>query len=200
MLVAALTWQVAGHGPLYRWDTSADAAVLRLAAGRRAVAPVAQFWADAGNVTVVLPVLALAVGYGAWRRRRRGGARWWGPAVAQAVAMACALPLVVGLKALVARPAPGATRLVAHSGYFPSGHAVTAAVGYGLCVLALAPGTAAARRCLAGAAVLLNVAVGAALVWRGYHWPLDVAAGWALAAIVLEVTRRVVRSWWGSPG
>ncbi|MEU6175697.1 phosphatase PAP2 family protein [Streptantibioticus parmotrematis] len=172
-----------------------DASVLREAAAERSVRPVAQFLSDLGDLPVALPVLACALGWAAWRLGR------WREAVVYAVAMACAAPIVVTLKALVARPAPGTARLVAHSGYFPSGHAMTAAAAYGLAALALMPSPerVTARRALGASAVPLNVAVGAGLVWRGYHWPLDVAASWCLAGALLAAAYRVSR-WWGSPG
>ena len=89
-----------------------------------------------------------------------------------------------------------------HSGYFPSGHAATASVAYGLAVLALLPlvRRTAARRLLVGAAVPLNLAVGAALVWRGYHWPSDVVASWCLCWVLLGTVPSASRRWWGSRG
>ncbi|WP_241968418.1 phosphatase PAP2 family protein [Streptomyces sp. ICBB 8177] len=187
-LFALIAWQVAAHGPLYGWDRAVDASVLREAAAERSVRPVAQLLADLGDLPVALPVLASALGWAAWRLGR------WREAVVYAVAMACAAPIVVLLKALVARPAPGTARLVAHSGYFPSGHAMTAAAAYGLAALALAPAAerVTARRALWASAVPLNVAVGAGLVWRGYHWPLDVTASWCLAGALVSTTAVVI--------
>ncbi len=199
---ALAVWQVAAHGPLYRWDRAADADVLRAAAREPLLTPAARFAADLGNTAVALPVLACALVYAAWRHRRAGRARWWRPLAVQAVAMASAAPPVVALKALVARPAPGTGRLVAHSGYFPSGHAMTAATAYGLAALALAHSVrrAAVRRLSAATAALLVLTVGAGLVWHGYHWPLDVLASWCLSALLLAATRWCVRSRWASPG
>ncbi|WP_269859501.1 phosphatase PAP2 family protein [Streptomyces sp. RPT161] len=200
MLFALLTWQVAVHGALYRWDVRVDAAALRAASRHQPVRPAAQFLADLGDVGVAVPVLVAALGYVAWRHRRAGAPRWWLPSAVGALAMAVTAPLVVPVKDLVSRPAPGTTQLVAHSGYFPSGHAATAAMAYGLAVLVLLRFVqrGAARRLLVLAAVLLNLAVGAALVWRGYHWPLDVAASWCLSGVLLSLAR--LTSWWGNPG
>ncbi|GAA1922752.1 phosphatase PAP2 family protein [Streptantibioticus ferralitis] len=188
-LFALLTWQIAAHGVLYRWDVRVDSATLRAASAHRFVRPAAQFLADLGNVGIAVPVLAVALAYVAWRHRRAGAPQWWLPSAVGALAMAVTAPLVVPVKDLLARPsptstlsggawrpchicpAPGTIRLVGHSGYFPSGHAATAAMAYGLAALVLLglPQRGAARRLLVTAAVLLNAAVGAALVWRGYH-------------------------------
>jgi undecaprenyl-diphosphatase len=40
---------------------------------------------------------------------------------------------------------------------------------------------------------LLWLAVGAALVWRDYHWFTDVAAGWALSALIIELAMWAIR-------
>lgn len=194
-LFAALTWQVVAHGPLWHWDHRADAAVLRTAAVRPHLRAPAQVLADLGDPLVALPVLAVALVY-AGRRTRE----WAIPALYAGV-MAVTGALVVPVKAAVGRPAPGAAVLGDHSGYFPSGHAATVSVAYGLAVLALLPlvRRTAARRLLVGAAVPLNLAVGAALVWRGYHWPSDVVASWCLCWVLLG-SAVGVRRWWGSRG
>ncbi len=190
-----LTWQVAAHGPLDRWDSRTDLAVLRAAARHPFLRPGAQVLADLGDVAVAIPVLAVVLAAVAWRLRG------WFPAGWYAVVMASTGAVVVPLKAAVSRPAPGATVLAGHSGYFPSGHTATAATACGLVVLAVLPWLrqAAARRLVVIAAVLLNLAVGAALVWRGYHRPLDVVAAWCLTGVLLCGARGVT-SWWGTRG
>ncbi|MEU1628311.1 phosphatase PAP2 family protein [Streptomyces sp. NPDC020096] len=199
-LFALLTWQIAARGVLYRWDVRVDAATLRAASAHRFVRPAAQLLADLGNVGIAVPVLAVALAYAAWRHRRAGAPRWWLPSAVGALAMAVTAPLVVPVKDLIARPSPPTARLIGHSGYFPSGHAATAAMAYGLAALVLLRllQRGAARRLLVTAAVLLNAAVGAALVWRGYHWPLDVAASWCLCGALLTLAR--LTSWWGTRG
>lgn len=195
LLLALLTWQVVSHGPLWRGDRRVDAAVLRAAARDGFLRPWAQVAADLGDVAVAVPALVVVLGYVGWRTRD------WAPVVGYAGVMALTGAVVVPLKAAVGRPAPGSAVLAGHSGYFPSGHAVTFAVAYGLAVLAVLPSVrrAAARRLLVLAAVPLNLLVGAALVWRGYHWPLDVVAAWCLCWVLLGAAR-VVTSWWGTRG
>jgi undecaprenyl-diphosphatase len=92
--------------------------------------------------------------------------------------------LVVPLKEWIARPGP----LTDAAGYYPSGHAATAAVAYGAAALLLSP---YGRRAwmMPVAAVLLTVATGIGLVLRGYHWPLDVAGSWCLCGVLLVALR-----------
>ncbi|MCG3039261.1 phosphatase PAP2 family protein [Streptomyces fenghuangensis] len=179
LLFAAVTWQVTADGPLAEEDE-------RLARRMREDAPpaaLAEFLADLGNIEVALPVLAAALAY-VWTRGRR---RRPPPAVLAAAAAMAAVPaLVAPLKALTGRPGP-----LGGTGYFPSGHAATAVVAYGAAALLLASVRArprwarSVRWALPAAAALLCAAVGAGLVWRGYHWPLDVLGSWCLGVPLL---------------
>ncbi|WP_340557456.1 phosphatase PAP2 family protein [Streptomyces sp. GSL17-111] len=96
--------------------------------------------------------------------------------------MAAVPLLVVPLKALFDRAGP-----LGGEGYFPSGHAATAVVGYGAAAVVLMPHLrrTGARRALGAAAVLLALGAGAGLVRRAYHWPLDVVASWCLGGLLL---------------
>lgn len=202
-----LTWQVAGHGPLRALDERLGRTV---AAGALPTS-VAEFFADLGNTVVALPVLCAVLawaGWQAWRRRHRaaadGGpaARWWLPPLAAALAPAVVPALVVPLKLWLARPGPPAMAGGTHDGFYPSGHAATAAVAYGVAALLLTRGQkwGAGRRstrtlALAIGVTLLNVGVGIGLVRRGYHWPLDVLGSWCLAGVLLAVWCAVCGRW-----
>ena len=174
LVFSLLAWLVGVGGPVRRLDER----VGRAASGALPVR-CAEFLADLGNVEVAVPVLALAAGWAALRARHRGATRWWLPPAGAAAAMVAVPVLVVPTKWLVARPGPPGA---GPGGCYPSGHAVTAAVAYGVAALLLAPALRAgvARWLLGTAVVVLNVAVGVGLVVRGYHWPLDVLGGWAL--------------------
>ncbi|CAG6391618.1 PAP2 superfamily protein [Actinacidiphila cocklensis] len=188
-LFVLLTWQVSAGGPLVDRDWSVLGWFQRASAAHPALNGPAQTLSDVGNVQVAVPLLLAAVVYAALRGRAARRPLWWLPPLAAAAAMA-AVPLVVGgVKSAVGRPAPGKVHLGpnGYAGFFPSGHTATSAVAIGaaaLLVLPLVPGPAV-RRSLAAMAVLLAAAVGAALVWHGYHWPLDVLASWCLAAALL---------------
>ncbi|MEU5052954.1 phosphatase PAP2 family protein [Streptomyces sp. NPDC021096] len=147
------------------------------AADSRAVpSGLAELLADLGNTVVALPVLIAAIAWSVLRHRR------WKPALGAALAMAAVPALVVPLKMWIARPGPPVMAPGAHDGFFPSGHAATAAVAYGAAVLLLVR-----SRWWAVCCGLLNVGVGLGLVWRGYHWPLDVVGAWCLSGLVLWV-------------
>jgi undecaprenyl-diphosphatase len=128
-------------------------------------------------VPVALPVLLAAAAYAVWRARSPG------PAIRAGLVMAAVPAVVVPMKWALARPGP----LTDATGYYPSGHAATAAVAYCGAGLLLVPYVRHRYRTLPlVAAVLLTAANGAGLVLHGYHWPLDVAASWCLSALLLR--------------
>ncbi|MER5180137.1 phosphatase PAP2 family protein [Streptomyces sp. NPDC002896] len=181
-LFALLTWQVAAQGPLRRVDERIGLAARQT----RLPNNVAEFFADLGSVTIAVPVLAGVAGYVAWHARRTRTPRWWLPPLAALVAMAAVPLLVVPLKLLIDRPGPPGMGL--GHGFYPSGHAATAAVAYGAATLLLLPylrGSAYTRREVVIGCLLLNAAVGFGLVRRGYHWPLDVLGSWCLCGALL---------------
>ncbi|WP_432250384.1 phosphatase PAP2 family protein [Streptomyces sanyensis] len=122
-----------------------------------------------------------------WVRRDRVAALW----AAGAGVLGAAVQQV--LKALVDRRRPAFPDPVdtAHFSAFPSGHAMTAALGCGLLVW-LVRRWSLSRVLLAAvaAAAAVSIAgVGLTRVYLGVHWPSDVLAGWllGLAAAALAV-------------
>lgn len=185
VLFSLITWQVAVGGPLL----GADA---RLGEAFRSAAPpaaVAELLADLGNLTVALPVLAAATGHVAASGTSRGVRRWLPPLCALG-AMGCVAVIVPLLKVSLGRPGP-----FGGSNYYPSGHTATAAVAFGGAALLL---SLSVRRPpywpLPAAAALLTLLCGAGLVWRGYHWPLDVVASLCLGWVLLAAATAVVRT------
>ncbi|MBB4891011.1 undecaprenyl-diphosphatase [Streptomyces olivoverticillatus] len=190
-LFALLAWQIAAHGPLRALDE-------RLGRGAEGAGAlpwgVCGFLADLGNTAVALPVLGAALLFSALRPA--APSRRWLPPLAAALAMAAVPALVVPLKAWLARPGPPVMAGGVHEGFFPSGHAATAAVAYGAAALLLLP-----RRLPAALAyVLLNAGVGVGLVRRGYHWPLDVLGAWCLSGALLWCLALVVSRPGRAPG
>ncbi|MGP3948380.1 phosphatase PAP2 family protein [Streptomyces sp. 7N604] len=184
VLFGLLTWQVVTGGPLRALDERAGRSIFR----PHGWVLVAERAADLGNTQVALPVLGAAVCVSLWRGVRGGRdgvRRWWLPSLLAALAMAAVPAVVVPLKIWIGRPGPLGP--AEDYGWYPSGHAATAAVAYGTAALLLTPALrrALARRLLGAAAVLLNLAVGTGLVLRAYHWPLDVVASWLLFGALL---------------
>jgi undecaprenyl-diphosphatase len=186
-LFLLLTWQEAVRGPLLALDEPLRTAI----AGRSirpAGSPLGHFFADLGNVGVALPVLGAALAFAVLRARRAGQRHWWLPPLGYALAMV-AVPLIVNpLKAAIGRGGPGSLALSpGYPGLFPSGHAATAMLAYGAAALLVLPWVRSrpARWALGSAVMLGNLAVGVALVYCGYHWPLDVVGSWLLCGGLL---------------
>ncbi|WP_432065207.1 phosphatase PAP2 family protein [Streptomyces sp. C10-9-1] len=113
-----------------------------------------------------------------WVRRDRVAALWAAGAGVLGAAVQQALKAFVDRR----RPAFPDPVDTAHFAAFPSGHAMTAALGCGLLVW-LVRRWSPSRRLLAAAAAAAAVSiVGAGLtrVHLGVHWPSDVLAGWLL--------------------
>jgi undecaprenyl-diphosphatase len=186
LLFGLLTWQEAVHGRLLALDGPLRTAIAGESV-RPAGSPLGRFVADLGNSGAALPVLGCALAFAVWRGRRAALRGWWLPPLAFALAMA-AVPLIISpLKAAIGRSGPGSLTLSpGYPGLDPSGHAATAALAYGATALLLAPWAGRwGRWVLAVAAVLVNLAVGVALVYCGYHWPLDVVGSWCLGGGLL---------------
>ncbi|MFF8593080.1 phosphatase PAP2 family protein [Streptomyces sp. NPDC015220] len=185
-LFALITWQVVGKGPLLAADRRASRALIE---PDRA----SELLSDLGNVQIAVPALILVLGYVAWRGLRAGAGRWWAAPLAAAVLMALLPAVVVPLKDWTGRH--GTSAVPPGAGYYPSGHTATAVVAYGGAALVLLPWlrTARARRVALGLCAALVLAVSYGLVRRGYHWPLDVVAGWCLGAVLLSALWLVIR-------
>lgn len=178
---ALSTWQVLGSGPLVRWDEYLGVA-LRHASPSTVPA---EALSDIGNMAVALPLLAAAMALRLLAGRGRG---WW-PVLCCALAMGAMAVIVSLVKVWTDRTGP-----LGGSGYFPSGHAATTTVALGGAVLLLSGLLSRPGRILAwAAAALLTAGNGLGLVWRGYHWPLDVAASWCLGALLLGAVAVVAR-------
>ncbi|MFC7016892.1 phosphatase PAP2 family protein [Streptomyces viridiviolaceus] len=178
LLFALITWQVVADGPLVDADERLSRALVR-------PDRLSELLADLGNVQVAVPVLAVALAWVAWHGRGSGMDRWWLPPAAGAVAMLLVPALVAPLKEWTDRP--GTPAVPPAVGYYPSGHTTTAVVAYGAAALLLLPllRSTALRRVLVLLCAVLVLGVSFGLVRRGYHWPLDVVAGWCLGAVLL---------------
>ncbi|MET7618758.1 phosphatase PAP2 family protein [Streptomyces sp. NPDC005408] len=170
LVFAVVTRQVAVGGRLRSLDERIEHRIVGHGPRR-----LTDLMADLGNMEVALPVLAAAIAYALWQRRRR-------EALYAALAMAAVPLLVSPLKALIDRQGP----LTEAVGYYPSGHTATAMVAY--CGAALLVSVR-----LMPVAVLLTVATGIGLVLRGYHWPLDVLGSWCLCVMLLLISSTGMR-------
>ncbi len=144
---------------------------------------------DLGNYRVAVPVLAVCALVVAARHRTPR------PLLAACAAVVLLLATVTPAKILIRRPGPGLATLGRGSlGIFPSGHTTTATVCLGMAAALLLPDLpATAGRAVMAAVTALCVLVGLALVWCDYHWFSDVVAGWALAALIVQASVKLVR-------
>ncbi|MER6145285.1 phosphatase PAP2 family protein [Streptomyces sparsogenes] len=126
--------------------------------------------------------MALMAGWLLWRRETLL-AMW----VVATAALGTALQQ--GVKAAVGRERPHWRNPVdsAHYAAFPSGHALTATVAFGLLLWVMARRGARAvwLRVVALLAVVSVAGVGFTRVYLGVHWPTDVLAGWLLGAALV---------------
>ncbi|MFC4494115.1 phosphatase PAP2 family protein [Streptomyces ovatisporus] len=145
----------------------------------------AELCADLGNLAVAVPVLVAAAVYAA---AGAGVRRWLAPVCALA-ALGCVAVIVTLVKVWLGRPGP-----LGGVNYYPSGHTATAAVAFGGAALLLCLSVRRLPRWpLPSAAALLTALCSAGLVWRGYHWPLDVLASWCLSWVLLASATAAVR-------
>ncbi|GAA2364243.1 phosphatase PAP2 family protein [Streptomyces cuspidosporus] len=125
---------------------------------------------------------ALMAGWLLWRRETLL-AMW----VVATAALGTALQQ--GVKAAVGRERPHWRNPVdsAHYAAFPSGHALTATVAFGLLLWVMARrGARAVWLRVVGLLAVVSVAgVGFTRVYLGVHWPTDVLAGWLLGAALV---------------
>lgn len=150
------------RGGLPAWATEAFAAVTHL------------------GDTWLLLTLAVVI-YLAYDRRDGGF-------VAAALFVGFAVTILAKAGLALPRP-PTELRYVAESGYgFPSGHAVTATVGWGAAAVVLDRLSSARRRAALAGTVVVGVAVSRVAI--GVHYLVDVVAGVVLGLAVLGVAVR----------
>ncbi|RBY90193.1 PAP2 family protein [Blastococcus sp. TBT05-19] len=147
---------------------------------------------DLGGTGTAVLVLSLATAFLLIRRRRR---------LAAFVAVSGLGLAVLGpvTKAIVDRARPVVESPLVETpsnASFPSGHAMTALVTWGVLLLVALPGVRRGLRpWLVAGTVLLVVAVGFTRLALGVHFVSDVLAGWALGAAWLAVTTAAFRGW-----
>ena len=190
LILVVLTIDVLVHGPLTSLDERIRASVLArvdspawrwLSDTPHSLAPLLT---DLGMNTVAVPVLAaVAVALAIRRRTLR-------PVLIAATGVVLLLGTVLPAKIIIGRPGPGLPAVLpGQLGVFPSGHTSTACICFSLAVLMLVAGQPARTRYLAVTGLaLLWLGVGAALVWCDWHWFTDVAAGWALSGLLIQLT------------
>ncbi|SNQ46581.1 Phosphoesterase PA-phosphatase-like protein [Frankia canadensis] len=184
--LVALLVLAAGHDGGFRWELAVHRWALRHRARGLTDAAIAVTTTGSGVPAYALAALAGVLAAG------RGSARARVAAVGAMFVLVAGQLVRFGLSRLIDRARPPAADWAwqATGAALPSGHTTTSAL--------VAAGLAAAllrhahRRGTRIAAVALPLAwacaVGLSRIYLGMHWPLDVAAGWLLATVLVSVT------------
>lgn len=126
----------------------------------------------------------------------RGGRR---PAMWAAATSALGTFVQQSLKAALGRERPSWPDPVDSASYaaFPSGHALTVTVTFGLLLwLAVARGARpAVRRAVAAAGAVSVLGVGFTRVYLGVHWLSDVIGGWLIGAALVALSAAAYGRW-----
>jgi undecaprenyl-diphosphatase len=115
-------------------------------------------------------------------------------AIILVIAFGLSVAVKVQFKALIDRPRPSLAPLVHASGAaFPSGHALTAFVVFGLLPLVLLP-TGRARIVSWLGSALIVLAVGFSRIYLGEHWLTDVIGSYLLGALFVLSVAAILRN------
>ena len=147
----------------------------------------------AGTTTQVLTYVSLALAVVVFVL----GGRWEAAGIVVAVAVLNVLQ--PSLKEIIDRPRPDASdgiavRAVYTSLSFPSGHAMSGMVVFGMWVWAIHRWTQMAqmgrwarvgRWTITAGLLVMLVLTGVCSVWLGVHWPSDVVGGWVWGLVVV---------------
>ena len=180
---------VRAWSPLRALDVAAVDRVNALVAPDDDVVGVLSALTGLGGARTAVVLLSLTIAWLLLRRRFRLGAY----VAVTGIGLAVLDPAV---KALVERPRPlpDFAVAVAPGPSFPSGHAMTSLVTYGVLLLVFLPAIAPRwRRPVIALAAAIVVVVGVTRVALGVHYPSDVVGGWLLGSVWLMVTTAALR-------
>jgi len=178
-------------GPLRHTDQAVADGLNEAVSGHDVVVQVLRVVTGFGGSPMLAWVTSVGVAWLLLRRQARA-------ALYVAVTAVGAWILISVVKLLVGRLRPVVHEpLAAPSGLsFPSGHALSTLVSYGVLLIVFLPATSrATRRFLISATVLLTLLVGLTRIALGVHYVSDVIAGWLLGAVWLAVTAVAFRHW-----
>lgn len=186
VLLVAVIVDLLGGGVMGHLDQRVSGIVGRWRLARSGAYPAVWLLTQLGGRVTILVVLAVLVGYLAWRRRT------WLPAIRVLLGLGLLTLAVYAFKAGIGRTAPaypGSFFFHTDGASFPSGHVANAvlmwgiarwqAVEYGL--------PARVQRGFWLLSVGGPIVTGAAMVSLNYHWLSDAVAGVAVGVVLLGV-------------
>lgn len=178
-------------GPLRRLDHSVADHLHTQAIHHPAWVSVLKTAADIGSPTVVRAVIAvLAVTL--WIRGFRRLALWAAATIIGGAVLDVVLKTVVDR----ARPSFPDPVLLAPGASFPSGHAFTSFLGFGIIVLVSLPLVPRSWHWVVWTVgILATVIVGYTRIALGAHWVSDVIGGWLIGVGLLAATTAAFETW-----
>ncbi len=142
-----------------------------------------QWISDLGSTGVVVATGLVAAAVAGYLLRE-----WW-PVRLLAVALSAELLVFLSVSSIIDRPRPPVQHLDAHlppTSSFPSGHTAASLCLYGGIAVVVCLATRARWRwAVVTAAFVVVLAVAGARLYRGAHWPTDVAASLLFASLWL---------------
>ncbi|ELS50883.1 putative membrane-associated phospholipid phosphatase [Streptomyces viridochromogenes Tue57] len=178
-------------GPLRRMDQAVADGLNEAVTGHGVMVRALRVVTDLGGSPALSWVTSVGVVWLLLRRQVRAALYVVAAAVGAWVLISVVKALVGRLRPVVDEP------LATPSGLsFPSGHALSSLVSYGVLLLVFLPAmNQAARRVATTVAVVVVVLVGFTRIALGVHYLSDVVAGWLLGAVWLAVTAVAFRHW-----
>ncbi len=198
VVVGIVTADLLSRGPMERFDLRISEIVSDWGLRDSAAFPFVWVVTQVGGRATILVVLAVLVGYLAWRRRT------WLPLVRVLTALLLLTVVVYGIKYGIGRTAPGfpGSFLFHEDGAsFPSGHVANAVLMWGMARWLAVEYDLPARvqRAFWALSVLGPVVTGLAMVSLDFHWITDAVVGGAVGILLLGVVHgldAVVLSRW----
>jgi membrane-associated phospholipid phosphatase len=186
LLLVQASWR-----PLLRADEGASEALHRYALAHDGFVTAMSTISTIGSARVYVPVMTALAVWLLWRRAPR-------TAVFLAVTVAGSALVNTLVKHLVDRARPLLPEPVAHAAglSFPSGHAQSAMVTYGVLLLVFGPRLHGAWRVVAVAlSAAMVLAIGFSRVALGVHFASDVVAGYVLGAAWVAALTAAFSAW-----
>jgi undecaprenyl-diphosphatase len=186
-----LTLEILSKGPLARWDTHTAESIHRWVLAHRGLVHLLDVISLFGKPPTLAVLTVIGAVYVFWRGRRR-------LALFLVVAVVGGGIVDTAVKLAVNRPRPQLDHPLAHAigKSFPSGHAMSSIITYGVLLLVFLPVLSRVLRIVVTAlAVALVVAIGVSRLMLGVHFVSDVIGGWVLGLAWLTAVTAAFSIW-----
>jgi undecaprenyl-diphosphatase len=186
-----LVLQVLSKGPFERWDLRTAESIHRWVLRRPSLVRTLDVVTNLGKPVTLGLLVTVGAAYVFWRGRRR-------LALYLVVAVVGGGLVDTAVKLAVNRPRPKLDHPLAHAlgKSFPSGHAMSSIITYGVLLLVFLPVLGRVGRLVAFILVVaLVAAIGASRLLLGVHFVSDVLGGWVLGLAWLAAVTGAFSIW-----